>query len=111
MKAAVAMVVACVAVLTAAGGGTPALPAAERGGFIETALPTNATARVQCWAQTKSGNRCKRRAVSGERYCRQHSSTIAPKKQPEKCRSFAEDGKPCDAKPVDGCNYCKRHLK
>ena len=72
---------------------------------------TNATARVQCWAQTKSGNRCKRRAVSGERYCRQHSATIAPKKQPEKCRSFTEDGKPCEAKPVDGCNYCERHLK
>ena len=76
MKAAVAMVVACVAVLTAAGGGTPALPAAERGGLGQTALPTNATARVQCLAQTKSGNRCKRRAVCGERYCRQHSATI-----------------------------------
>ena len=72
---------------------------------------TNVTARVQCWAQTKSGNRCKRRAVSGERYCRQHSATIAPKKQPEKCRSFTENGKPCEAKPVDGCNYCERHLK
>ena len=72
---------------------------------------TNATSRVQCWAQTKSGNRCKRRAVCGERYCRQHSSTFAPTKHLEKCRSFAEDGKPCEAKPVDGRNYCERHLK
>ena len=72
---------------------------------------TKATARVQCWAQTKSGNRCKRRAVSGERYCRQHSATIAPKKQPEKCRSFTEDGKPCEVKPVEGGIYCKGHLK
>ena len=72
---------------------------------------TNVTARVQCWAQTKSGNRCKRRAVSGERYCRQHSATIAPKKQPEKCHSFTDDGKPCDAKPAEGSNYCEGHLK
>ena len=72
---------------------------------------TNVTARVQCLAQTKSGNRCKRRAVSGERYCRQHSATIAPKKQPEKCRSFTDDGKPCDAKPAEGSNYCDGHLK
>ena len=111
MKAAVAMVVVCAAVLSAAGGGTTALPAVERGGSVETILSTNATARVQCWAQTKSGNRCKRRAVSGERYCRQHSATIAPKREPEKCRSFAADGKPCEAKPVDGLNYCERHLK
>ena len=72
---------------------------------------TNAMCRVQCWAQTKSGNRCKRRAVSGERYCRQHSATIAPKKSLEKCRSFTDGGKPCEAKPVEGCNYCERHLK
>ena len=72
---------------------------------------TNAMCRVQCWAQTKSGNRCKRRAVSGERYCRQHSATIAPKKQPEKCRSLTEDGKPCEVKPVEGGIYCKGHLK
>ena len=71
---------------------------------------TNATARVQCWAQTKSGNRCKRRAVCGERYCRQHSATIAPKKPLEKCRSFTDGGKPCDVKPVDGCSYCERHF-
>ena len=111
MKRTIAMVVVCVAVLTEAGCGTPAIPAAERGGFIETALPTNATARVQCWAQTKSGNRCKRRAVSGERYCRQHSATIAPKKPLEKCRSFTDGGKPCDVKPVEGGIYCKGHLK
>ena len=72
---------------------------------------TNTTVRVQYWAQTKSGNRCKRRAVSGERYCRQHSATIAPKREPEMCRSFTDDGKPCDAKPAEGSNYCERHLK
>ena len=108
MKAAVAIIVACVVAIA---WGHATLPTAERGGFIETALPTNVTARVQCWAQTKSGNRCKRRAVSGERYCRQHSATIAPKKQPEKCRSFTEDGKPCEVKPVEGGIYCKGHLK
>ena len=28
--------------------------------------------RTQCWAITKSGKRCSRKAVSGERFCRQH---------------------------------------
>ena len=115
MKAAVAIIVACVVAIawghaTLPGGalGDRPLPAAGDGTPV---LPTNVSARVQCWAQTKSGNRCKRRAVSGERYCRQHSATIAPKKQPEKCRSFTEDGKPCEVKPVEGGIYCKGHLK
>ena len=30
------------------------------------------SARSQCEATTKSGNRCKRKAAKGERFCRQH---------------------------------------
>lgn len=34
--------------------------------------------QCQCWAVTRSGNRCKRRARPGERYCRQHATSVAP---------------------------------
>jgi len=78
--------------------------------FVSEAA-TNAVEKVQCFAQTQSGTRCKRRAVPNERYCRQHSSSAAPKKAPDKCRSFTADGKPCESKPVDGKNYCEKHLK
>ena len=37
-----------------------------------TNAPTAKVSRQQCEAVTKSGNRCKRNAVSGEKLCRQH---------------------------------------
>ena len=43
---------------------------------VSVAAATNAPAaglsRQQCEATTKSGNRCKRNAVPGEKLCRQH---------------------------------------
>ena len=43
---------------------------------VSAAAATNAPAAVlprqQCEAITKSGNRCKRNAASGEKLCRQH---------------------------------------
>lgn len=67
--------------------------------------------RVQCWAMTKSGNRCKRRAAAGRRYCHQHAADVKPKKEQERCRSMTEDGKQCEAKPVKGKSYCEKHLE
>ena len=66
--------------------------------------------KAQCWAMTKSGNRCKRRAAAGKRYCHQHASDVKPKKSPECCRSMTEDGKQCEAKSVNGKNYCAKHM-
>ena len=93
--------------------GAPALPNGAMGSSRPTTNTvervTNVVERVQCWAQTKSGTRCKRRAVKGERYCRQHSADKTVKVAPEKCRSFDESGKPCENKPVQDRNYCEKH--
>ncbi len=72
--------------------------------------PTPEKAREQCWAVTKSGNRCKRHSAPGERYCRQHASGVKPKKTPDCCRSMTGNGKQCESKPVKGWNYCEKHL-
>ena len=66
--------------------------------------------RTQCWAMTKSGNRCKRRAAIGKRYCHQHASSVKPKAEQGRCRSMTEDGKQCDSTPVEGKNYCEKHM-
>ena len=39
---------------------------------VATNVPTVKVSRQQCEAVTKSGNRCKRNAVPGEKLCRQH---------------------------------------
>jgi hypothetical protein len=65
--------------------------------------------QVQCWAVTKSGNRCTRRARPDERYCKQHSSSVAPKKPPAQCMSMTEKGKQCENKPAEGKRYCSQH--
>ena len=46
-------------------------PAAEASTNVVTNVVTSA-ARTQCEARTKSGTRCKRNALPGEKLCRQH---------------------------------------
>ena len=46
----------------------------------------------------------------GERYCKQHSSSVTPKKPPAQCMSMTEKGKQCENKPAEGKRYCSRHL-
>ena len=65
---------------------------------------------VQCWSITKSGNRCKRRAVANERYCKQHAADRTSNKQPNFCRSMTTNGVQCAEKPMTKRNYCQRHL-
>jgi len=72
---------------------------------------TNEVVVSQCWAMTKSGNRCKRRAVPNERYCKQHSADRAPSKVPDRCRSMTTNGVQCSRAPLPNRNYCKEHLK
>lgn len=77
------------------------------GGANET---KDSQVQCQCWAVTKSGNRCKRRARPNERYCKQHSASVSPTKPIPRCRSMTEAGTQCEEKPVDGKCYCSRHL-
>ena len=44
-----------------------------------TNAPTAKVSRQQCEAVTKSGNRCKRNAVLGEKLCRQHKKIFRAK--------------------------------
>ena len=39
---------------------------------VATNAPAGKVSRQQCEAVTKSGNRCKRNAISGGKLCRQH---------------------------------------
>ena len=78
-------------------------------GEDKNAKPPNAKPD-QCWTMTQSGNRCKRRAQQGFRYCTQHSSSVKPAKPVERCRSMTEDGKQCESKPVKGQRYCEKHM-
>lgn len=66
--------------------------------------------QCQCWSATQSGTRCKRRSRPGERYCKQHSSSVVPKRTPERCMSMTGDGGQCAEKPVEGKRYCKQHM-
>ena len=76
----------------------------------ESENPGQENNRVQCWAVTKSGNRCKRRAAAGKRYCHQHASNVTPKNPPDRCRSMTDAGNQCGEKPIEGKSYCERHM-
>ena len=86
---------------------TEAVPVADAP--IRTSVVSAETGQCQCWAVTQSGNRCKRRARPGERYCRQHAASVVPKVTPDRCRSMTEKGERCSEKPAPGSNYCPRH--
>ena len=57
----------CVAVPTATNSVSSAVSVT-----VATNPPAGKVSRQQCEAITKSGNRCKRNAVSGGKLCRQH---------------------------------------
>ena len=64
---------------------------------------------VQCHSVTNSGTRCKRRARPNTRYCKQHSSSVAPKKEFKRCRSITDDGGQCVEVPKAMSRYCLKH--
>ena len=68
--------VLCVSVLTNAyASGRPATNAVSLASTTNTVARANATPPSndgRCEATTKSGNRCKRKAVRDEHFCRQH---------------------------------------
>lgn len=66
---------------------------------------------ARCWAVTQSGNRCKRRAVSNERYCHQHSAARETKGEQDRCRSMTTNGVQCTGKPMSNRSYCVMHMK
>ena len=66
--------VLCASVLAYAGG-RPATNAVSFASATNTVARANATPPAndgRCEATTKSGNRCKRKAIRDERFCRQH---------------------------------------
>ena len=65
---------------------------------------------VQCWAVTKSGSRCKRRAAPETRYCRQHAATRELKDTPPQCGSMTTNGDPCRLPPLPNRRYCAEHM-
>lgn len=76
-----------------------------------TAVKTNVVAVVQCQSATQSGSRCKRRAVKGTRYCRQHAAAAPVKKPFKTCQAIAENGEACKEKPKPDSRYCEKHGK
>ena len=77
-------------------------------------IENNVTQQVncsRCWAVTKSGNRCKRRAASGCRYCKQHSADRIPKRNVSQCRSMATNDVQCSNIPMPNKSYCQEHVK
>ena len=65
----------------------------------------------RCWSITQSGNRCKRRAASGCRYCKQHSADRVPKREISQCRSITTNDVQCSIAPMPNKSYCKEHVK
>jgi hypothetical protein len=65
----------------------------------------------RCWSITQSGNRCKRRAASGCRYCKQHSADRVPKRKISQCRSMTTNDVQCSNAPMLNKSYCKKHVK
>ena len=77
-------------------------------------IENNVTHQVncsRCWAVTKSGNRCKRRAASGCRYCKQHSADRVPKRNVSQCRSMTTNDVQCSNASMPNKSYCKEHVK
>ena len=65
--------------------------------------------RVQCHSVTKSGNKCKRKAVPGKLYCRQHAAQTPIAKPSRTCAYISGDGKRCTASAVSGSRFCSKH--
>ncbi len=63
----------------------------------------------QCHSVTNSGTRCKRRARPNSRYCKQHSSSVVPKKEIRRCRFMADEGTQCTAETKPNSRYCLQH--
>ena len=79
--------------------------------LVLSAAAVAATNEVaQCWAVTKSGSRCKRRAAPETRYCRQHAATRELKDTPPQCGSMTTNGVPCRAAPLPNRRYCAEHM-
>lgn len=77
-------------------------------------IENNVTQQVncsRCWAVTKSGNRCKRRAASGCQYCKQHSADRVPKRNVSQCRSMTTNDVQCSNASMPNKSYCKEHIK
>ena len=61
-------------------------------------------AAAQCEGKTLKGERCKREAAEGSKYCWQHAKAVA------QCAAVTEDGKKCTRKTEPGKKFCWQHM-
>ena len=58
---------------------------------VQVSRKTSKSSRPQCEATTLSGNRCKRRAAQGSKYCSQHAAIIRNREK-DKNKNGAQQG-------------------
>lgn len=65
----------------------------------------------RCRAVTQKGDPCKRRALAGSPYCRQHqaSSLDSSPETPARCEATTRKGRRCKNRPRPGSRFCKVH--
>lgn len=73
----------------------------------ETKTTANKAATTQCAAKTASGERCKRKAQEGSKYCAQHAKANTP----VQCAAKTASGEQCKRKAQAGSQYCAQHAK
>ena len=72
-------------------------------------LPLVASERCQCHSVTKSGNRCKRKAVPQKLYCRQHSANTQTSGKGDCCCYISDAGVRCTRRTSQDIRYCTNH--
>ena len=81
--AAIALIVLNLAVFAATNATEVACSPATNAIPVKVSKKTPKPVRPQCEATTLSGNRCKRHAVDGAKYCRQHESIFRKQEKKE----------------------------
>ena len=72
-------------------------------------LPLINPERGQCHSVTKSGNRCKRKAVPQKLYCRQHSANTQTSSKGDCCCYISDAGVRCTRRTSQDIRYCTNH--
>ncbi len=83
---------------------------------LVAAIVSVAAYAAQCEGKTQKGERCKREAAEGSKYCIGHAEQapkLAPADAKEKddgtCWAVTEKGTRCKRKKVGDTDYCKQH--
>ena len=79
--------------------------------MVVACLMAAATFAVQCEGKTKKGERCKREAAEGSKYCLGHADQAKATKLKDDgtCWAVTEAGTRCKHKKDGDKDYCKQH--